>query len=189
MALLQPEIARRYLASKRSVQYLAGDRLRPAGDQMRHAGNFTSGLISFGHEVYGPLALANGIEPRSPFSDRRLIEFAIRMPLAAKLAIPWYKHVLRSGTRGMLPDAVRMRRDIGGHPGWSFHARLARCIAAGEPGLWDGSQCPETLEKWISPGKLQALRDDYARNGCYDSGLAVLRALFLSRWIALREWA
>ena len=189
MALLQPEIARRYLASKRSVQYLAGDRLRPAGDQMRHAGNFTSGLISFGHEVYGPLALANGIEPRSPFSDRRLIEFAIRMPLAAKLAIPWYKHVLRSGTRGMLPDAVRMRRDIGGHPGWSFHARLARCIAAGEPGLWDGSQCPETLEKWISPGKLHALRDDYARNGCYDSGLEILRALILSRWIALREWA
>ena len=135
------------------------------------------------------LALSNGIEPRSPFSDRRLIEFAIRMPLVAKLAIPWYKHVLRSGTRGMLPDAVRMRRDIGGHPGWTFYARLARCIASGEPGLWDGGQSPEMLEKWISPVKLQALRDDYARNGCYDSGLAVLRVLFLSRWITLREWA
>lgn len=94
---------------------------------------------------------------------------------------------MRSGTRGMLPDAVRMRRDIGGHPGWSFHARLARCIAAGEPGLWDGSQCPETLEKWISPGKLHALRVNYARNACYDSGLEILRALILSRWIALRE--
>ncbi len=58
MKLLRADIARPYLASKRSAAYRAGDRLRAASDQAAHARNFTTGLISFGHETYGPLALA-----------------------------------------------------------------------------------------------------------------------------------
>ena len=48
-------------------------------DQAAHARSFTSGLLSFPHEVYGQRAFAHGVEPRSPLSDRRMVEFAIQM--------------------------------------------------------------------------------------------------------------
>jgi asparagine synthase (glutamine-hydrolysing) len=189
MKLLRADVARPYLASKRSAAYRAGDRLRAASDQAAHARNFTTGLISFGHETYGPLALAQGVEPRSPFSDRRLIEFAIRMPLAAKLAIPWYKHVLRNGTAGMLPDAARWRRDIGGHPGWTFYERLARNLALGAPDLWNAASTGKTLEKWTNPAEVHAPWARYSQTGHYDSGHEALCLLMLSQWMASREWA
>ena len=149
MKLLRPEVARRYLASKRSAAYRAGDGFASTSDQMTHARDFTGGLISFAHETYGALAFGRGVEPRSPFSDRRMIEFAIQMPVAAKLAIPWYKHVLRNGTVGILPDAARWRRDIGGHPGWSFYQQLIKNIALGAPEVLHGGGTSGTLEKCL----------------------------------------
>ncbi|MCB2018627.1 MAG: hypothetical protein KDF54_14125 [Hydrogenophaga sp.] len=125
-----PQLARDYLESRRSPAYRSGAQTWQPDEQADHAARFTSGLNSFGHETYGPLAFACGVEPRSPYSDRRLIEFGIRMPLEAKLAIPWYKQLLRAGTERMLPEATRERRDIGSHPGWTYFERLARYVPA-----------------------------------------------------------
>lgn len=125
LAGVDRELAQAYLRARRSPAYLDGMATWQVNEQADHAARFTSGLNSFGHETYGPLAFACGVEPRSPYSDRRLIEFAIRMPLQAKLAMPRYKHLLRMGTKGLLPDATRLRRDIGSHPGWSYYCRLA----------------------------------------------------------------
>lgn len=66
-ACLRPDVARAYLAGKRSAANIAGAANKELNDRQAHAQNFTSGLISFAHEVYGPLALAQGVEPRSPF--------------------------------------------------------------------------------------------------------------------------
>lgn len=186
---LRPEIARPYLSSKRPAAYFAGARLQPGSDQAAHALYFTTGQISFAHETYGPLALGRGVEPRSPFSDRRVIEFAIRMPLAAKLAIPWYKHVLRSGTAGLLPESVRWRQAIGGHPGWTFYERLARNIAHGAPAVWDAGFTAKTLNKWISTAEVHAHWAHYRQVADYDSGQRAFCQLMLSRWMASREWA
>lgn len=143
---LEPSFARAYLASRQSAP-AAPSALRdgPRRDLERHAAAFTSGVISFAHETYGLRAFANGVEPRSPFSDRRLIEFSVRMPLAAKLALPWYKHLLRQGTAGILPDAVRWRTDVGGHPGGHFYAAFARRLLQ-EPVR--STRLPAPLHRW-----------------------------------------
>ena len=122
--ILRWEPVKKALAPKRARRYHNLDRLESANDQVRHARMFASGLLSFAHEQNGEMALSRRLEPRSPFSDRRMIEFAIRMPVEAKLCATWYKHLLRIGIRGTLPEAVRWRTQVGGHPGWAFYRSL-----------------------------------------------------------------
>ncbi len=185
MNMLQPAVARRYLATKRSTPYLDGERVQFATDQLTHASNFTTGLISFAHELAGSLALANRIEPRSPFSDRRVIEFAVRMPLEAKLATPSYKQLLREGTAEMLPESVRLRRDIGVHPGWTFYERLIRNIAKGAPELWNNTCHSRAIKRWVNPAKTQRYWETYAGSENYDSGYQAYRLLVLAKWLSL----
>ena len=137
--------------------------------------------------MLGLQTLAIGIEPRSPFSDRRMIEFAIRMPLGAKLAIPWYKHVLRTGTAGVLPDAVRWRRDIGGNPGWFFGSRLARAIHAGEPAFSDGASCASVLGRWVDMETRNARWERIGRGLGSDEEWSLFRLSALSFWLSSRR--
>ena len=130
--------------------------MKPDNDQGAHARNFTTGLLSFAHEVNGQIALSMGVEPRSPFSDRRVIEFAIRMPLAAKLCVPWYKHLLRNCMAGILPEEVRWRSDIGNHPGWKFFERLIAEMAQNAPEIWNRPGADGTLSRWIDASTIDS---------------------------------
>lgn len=124
---LEPSFARAYLESRQPAPApTSSHRDGPRHDLERHAAAFTSGAISFAHETYGLRAFASGVEPRSPFSDQRLMEFSVSMPLEGKLALPWYKHLLREGTAGILPEDVRWRTNVGGHPGGHFYTAFAR---------------------------------------------------------------
>ncbi len=114
----------RDLVEKKSALRRDASRPRNCSDQAEHARYFTSGLLSFAHEVYGDIALSRGVEPRSPFSDRRVIEFAVRMPVEAKLYADWYKSLLRNRVVSILPEEVLWRRSINGNPGWKFHQSL-----------------------------------------------------------------
>ena len=106
-----------------------------------------------------------GVEPRSPFSDRRVIEFAIRMPLAAKLCVPWYKHLLRNCMAGILPEEVRWRSDIGNHPGWKFFERLSAEMAQNAPEIWNRPIVDGTLGRWIDASMLTRESGEYLRRG------------------------
>ncbi len=119
-------------------------------------------MLSFAHEVYGQIALSRGVEPRSPLSDRRMLEFAIRMPVQAKLGAPWYKHLMRISMAGILPEAVRWRQDVGNHPGWKFHEQLIRALARDRPDIWN-------------PGHIAQRAGPLGRRGPRGAGLAALR--------------
>lgn len=173
---LPPGLARAYLDARRTPAYRAGAQTWQPDEVTDHAQRYTSGLNSFGHETYGPLAFACGVEPRSPYSDRRLIEFGITMPLEAKLAIPWYKQLLRAGTEGLLPQATRERRDVGNHPGWTYFLRLADRLAKRSPDVLATSAAANALpwwDKWV---------DDRGRDGV-DARLEQLHRLILVSWL------
>jgi asparagine synthase (glutamine-hydrolysing) len=55
------------------------------------------------------MAMANGIEGRSPFLDVRLLEFAARVPPRFKMAGLNEKHLLKRATRHLVPDSIRQR--------------------------------------------------------------------------------
>ena len=65
-------------------------------------------------EMYDNVAAQFGIEPRRPCMDRRLVEFCVDLPVRQKVRRGWNKWILRNSLEGIVPDAVRWRRNIGG---------------------------------------------------------------------------
>jgi asparagine synthetase B (glutamine-hydrolysing) len=181
--LLHPEVAERARALQRSRASSQAAGIRPRDQRQVHARMFKSGLLSFGHEVYGQMAGSMGLEIRGPFSDRRVIEFAVSMPLEAKLFAPWYKAVLRRSMEGILPEPVRWREEIAGHPGWTFYRRLLSRANDNLPG-WQGY--PGALGPWVDKKALDELRRKYYDKGVYEAGLEVLRTAILAEWLGPR---
>lgn len=62
---------------------------------------------------YSRLSLLNQVETRVPFLDARLVDFVCRVPPEQKVRQVWSKALLRSAMKGILPEAVRLRRDKG----------------------------------------------------------------------------
>ena len=82
-----------------------------------HSWSFTCGVLPFFFEHSGRLAATLGVEARHPFSDRRVIEFFLSLPLHIKMYSPLPKRLIREGMRGVLPEMVRGRTllaDTGG---------------------------------------------------------------------------
>ncbi|HVX39497.1 MAG TPA: asparagine synthase-related protein [Gemmatimonadaceae bacterium] len=55
--------------------------------------------------MHGPL-LQEGVEPRSPLLDRRVVEFALSRPVAERASARETKILLRRAMRGLLPEHV-----------------------------------------------------------------------------------
>lgn len=185
--LLLREKAIQLFETKRSLYRENEPQLDYNNDQHIHAQFFTSGTTSFAHEVNGQIALSKGVEPRSPFSDRRMVEFAIQMPVEAKLFAPWYKHVMRKSMEGLLPDALRWRCNIGGHPGWKFYERLMCKMAQNYPDIWNNELIISTLETWIDRSKFDQLWNKYDTSKDCCAGFNLFTLAILRKWIVARD--
>ncbi|MEX0907486.1 MAG: asparagine synthase-related protein, partial [Gemmatimonadota bacterium] len=76
-----------------------------------HAGReidwmFTSLFVSRAFGLIGSFALANGVEVRSPLSDRRVIDFALSRPWWERSSGTETKRLLRRSMAGLLPAEV-----------------------------------------------------------------------------------
>ena len=178
--LLHRELALRLVQARRP------NRARSSSDQVEHARLFTSGLLSFAHEELGQIALAQGIEPRSPFSDRRMMEFAVRMPRAAKLCAGWYKLPLRKAMADILPESVRWRRDVAMHPGHEFRNRFILEISRGAPHIWNRKLIERRMTSWIDPVRLREQWQRYERTGESGTGIMLLVLVAAAHWLHSR---
>ena len=80
---------------------------------------FDGGYAVFPSEGYDRTAAACSVESRSPFMDRRVVEFFQRLPAVQSVSGGWTKSVLRRSMTGHLPAAVVWNR-AKHHLGWSF---------------------------------------------------------------------
>jgi len=184
LALLNRTNTRHWLAEKRAQAQMLGASTIRGSAQSAHARNFTSGLISFPHEVYGQIAFANGVEPRSPFSDRRLVEFAIKLPVQVKLSFPWYKFLLRKAAADALPERVAWRSDLGNHPGWKAYEMVIRNNAESIPGAAGVRQLDGILKKLIDNHSFTKLIATNKKDAGYDSGYRLFTIAMLARWLS-----
>lgn len=76
-------------------------------------GTLVSGYRTITYELANQLEAHHGMEGRSPFCDRRLVEFAFAIPEEQRWHGDQTKHVLRQAMRGLLPDSIRLRRTKG----------------------------------------------------------------------------
>jgi len=129
------------------------------------------------------------VEPRSPFSDRRLVEFAICMPMTAKLSVPSYKATLRSAMIDILPEAVRKRDIIGGHPGWAFYKTLIKHTLNNPNEFLYILNNSTIINSHVDTQVVNQLYNQYQQNEDYDSGLILFSILLLHKWAARNQMA
>ncbi|MBE0658990.1 MAG: hypothetical protein IH602_14955 [Bryobacteraceae bacterium] len=127
----------------------------PGGDtrtvQAIHSRNFTTGCLSFAQERNSLIAASFGVETRSPFADRRVIEYAISMPVEGKLLRPSYKEVLRRAMAGVLPRKTLGRTSYA-HPGPPFTAVISRHFEGTLSRLVKSA--PACAANWVDAGLL-----------------------------------
>jgi asparagine synthase (glutamine-hydrolysing) len=94
-----------------------GDRIRMRHDsRWRSRGqehiysSLTNGWFADGNETADRIQSRHGVERRSPFLDRRIVEFGLALPEEQRWRGAETKVVLRNAVKGLLPETVRQRR-------------------------------------------------------------------------------
>ena len=57
--------------------------------------------------------MANSIEPRAPFLDYRIVEFAFNIPISLKIKNGIHKYILKKTAEKYLPQEIIYRNKIG----------------------------------------------------------------------------
>lgn len=107
-------------------------------------------------ERYNRIASVNGIEPRDPFLDRRLVDFCLRLPSRKLQAGGWPKLILRLAMAERLPDRVRWRLGKQ-HLGPEFTSKVIFDRAQGFRLNHDDL---ERLSPYLSPELMAVIRKD-----------------------------
>jgi asparagine synthase (glutamine-hydrolysing) len=139
-----------------------------------------------GIERYHRVAAWHGVDPRHPFSDRKVLEFCVNLPDAQRMANGWSKYVLRRAMQSRLPETVCWRLGKQ-HLGWSLIEQLLlknaedvhQCLAAYRNVLIpyvDMHKLDLALRQWQQPKQYAA------RNAVFDT-------LTLGGWLAHRASA
>jgi asparagine synthase (glutamine-hydrolysing) len=118
-----------------------GNESREEQEAINRLGPLTGALYqSFHHDTLPRIlrnfdvhSMGHGIEVRLPFLDWRLVCYAFSTPDESKVASGYGKRLLREAMRGVLPEAIRLRRDKVG-----FNAPIVNWLAGGlSDWLWN----------------------------------------------------
>jgi asparagine synthase (glutamine-hydrolysing) len=131
--------------------------------------------VSAGRERYVRIAASAGIEARSPFLDKRVVEFSAWLPGHLRLKDGWPKIVLRNLMSERLPKEVVWGRGRH-HLGWRFNAAVTReAIDRGEIQL---ARLEKELESYVDKETLAAAWTAFG-NGSNVQPLQSARVLFI----------
>ena len=123
------------------------------------------------------MSMAHSIESRVPLLDHPLVEFAMRLPLSAKLRRGERKFLLRRVAARLLPAAILARRKQGfGVPiGVWFRGKLRDAFS-------DVLLSPRTRQRgYFEPGEIQRLLDEHM-SGVRDHELRLWQLLMFELW-------
>jgi asparagine synthase (glutamine-hydrolysing) len=148
-------------------------------DQASYADLHT--FLPFNLLEYGDrMSMAHALEVRLPFTDHRLVEFAMRLPAGMKLAGGRGKYLLKAAMRDLLPAEILERRKIGLNPplGMWLERELAPLVAR--------ALSPEAVRRrgWFDPRGVARLLSEF-RAGRRDFSLHIWGLLVLEEWCRL----
>lgn len=138
----------------------------------------TSGRNTATFETIDLIDAAFGIEPRYPFTDVRLVEFALAIPPSQQLADGYTRSILRRSIGDLLPEKIQWR-PWKAMPGEAVDNALRN----EQQRLQQLVDDPEQVTKYLDP---QALKESYDRYIEDNNGLdrrSLYKALALSEWL------
>jgi asparagine synthase (glutamine-hydrolysing) len=129
------------------------------------------------YEVVDHIGAAFSIEPRHPFSDKRLVEFCLALPREQLIKNGLTRPILRRALADLLPVEVRQRGDKAGTVAPRRLARLERRV------LEETAQDFDVLADYLDMARLQALTTRYLDGDALLGHPAIL-------WpaVSLRQW-
>ena len=130
-------------------------------------------LLEYGDRM----SMAHALEVRLPFTDHRVVEFALRLPAAEKLRGRTGKHALREAMRPLLPAEILERPKLGLNPPLGIW--LQRELAP----LVNRYLSRESVERrgWFKPAAVERLVGEF-RAGRRDYSLHIWALLVLEEW-------
>jgi asparagine synthase (glutamine-hydrolysing) len=118
--------------------------------------DFHYGILPWILHLKDMIAMAHGVEIRSPFMDWRIVCFAFALPSSSLIGEQATKRILREAMRGILPEAIRQRKSkvsFVSHEGSAFWQMRTLVLetthsrAFLESPLWPGKQMQRLIEK------------------------------------------
>src|SRR5207237_3579217 len=118
----------------------------PTGALYRSFHRYSLPRILRNFDVY---SMGHGVEARMPLLDWRVVCYAFSVPDESKAGCGYAKRLLREAMRGVLPEAVRQRRDKLG-----YNAPVAHWLGGGVgEWLWSELNDPEFLRSELWDGR------------------------------------
>ncbi len=134
-------------------------------------------------------ALDEGVELRSPFLDRRLVEFAARRALDERNRNDEIKVLLRHAMRGLLPDSVLATRPFKtGMPVDYVRRSILNTLPSRiESAFREGGSAVLGRMGLMDVDRIREAAAAYAAHGGDLLGARLLMTLQTERWLAVRE--
>lgn len=162
------------------AEELAHPQPLPRTAREEHYQTLIADLLPYSFELADRGGTAFGLEPRHPFSDRRLLEFCLALPATQKLSQGWVRLVLRRAMTGILPEMIQ----------WRGGKRVNNAAITYGLTRWEGErlaqlvgQEAELLEPYVN---ISVLRQVYGRYLTYqrpDDEMQLWQALTLALWL------
>jgi asparagine synthase (glutamine-hydrolysing) len=148
-------------------------------DQERHIHALAPVGIVSGMEAFDAVAARYGIEPRHPWSDTRLVEFYLRLPLRYKVRNGWTKYLVRKATAPSLQSQVAWHRGKG-HLGMRLVRRLMEQSRASVHGALQAED--SMIDKYVDRRSLRILLDHFATNTAGEEIHDLFMVASLAKW-------
>ena len=129
-------------------------------------------------ELTDRLWARHGLEPRYPFTDRRLVEFCVALPAAQKLRDGYGRYVLRNALADVLPESIRTRTTKAG-----FERPFADALAAR---LHDGHPTIDEFEhasRYLDVDELHRMRQRVVDDNAWHTANQLAKAYALEHWL------
>jgi len=129
------------------------------------------------------MSMAHALEVRSPFLDRDLAEFALRLPRSTKIKNVSLKRVLKAAAKDVLPAEILGRRKRG------FGVPLDRWFRSDLKAYTDGmlGSSNARVRSYLVPGALDKLLAEH-RSGAKSNGHAIWALLTLEVFLRREGW-
>ncbi|WP_424019952.1 asparagine synthase-related protein [Halorientalis pallida] len=142
--------------------------------------SLTSGETTFNLELNHHAAAAHGVEPRYPYLDKRLVEFAVALPPGVNVQGGLDRTLVRNGLSSILPEAVRTRTDKMEFSPNVVHGTRTTALDRIESTLFEGDAA---VAKYLDTDGLRASHDRLRTEGDVSAARDLLMATTLERWL------
>jgi len=144
----------------------------------RQRRSLLSGLITASLETADLVFAAFGVEPRYPFTDKRLVEFSLAMPPSQQLSDGWTRSIIRRSLHDLLPEQIRTRP-------WKtdMSEGFRNSLALENEQLQRLTEDSGPLTTYLDQQELRTIYDRFPGNSDIRDARALFRALSLQNWV------